>query len=89
MNATNAAAPKFVAFEISLAGTELFFTGIARFDLVNSRHADHARAFDSAEGAERAVADWNKVGHRFTVRPFPEYAAIQAETARINKLLGR
>ena len=61
----------YSASEPAIAGNPLYYTGIERFDLVNSPYECHARFFATAEAAARAVAPWNALGHQFTVAPAP------------------
>lgn len=63
--------PGYVAAEPSIAGNPLYFTGIERFDLVNSRYTCHAKVFATPEEAQAAVRPWNNLWHKFEVVPAP------------------
>lgn len=52
----------------SVAGNDLYFTGIHRFDLVTSQYASHRKTYASAAEAQKAIDPWNALGNKFTVR---------------------
>lgn len=58
----------FGATEKAIAGNDLYFTGSNSFDTVAMKYQCHAALFKTREEAEKAVAPWNNLGHKFVVR---------------------
>lgn len=61
----------FGATQKAFAGNDLYYTGSDSSDTVAMKYQCHAKLFNTREEAEKAVAPWNNLGHKFAVREIP------------------